>query len=86
MYDYVAAFGMFSLSIESGFASPDIIVLCLYTWWEVIPATILLVLFWSVGKTHKTITIGSVAAPKHDDDFVMEGEGKSIQEEPERTF
>ena len=53
------------------------VMLALYIWWEIVPASILLMLFWNVGKKYKTVVIGSTTAPRDHDDFVLEGREKN---------
>jgi len=51
----------------------------LYIIWEIIPCSILLILFWSTGKTHKDVVIGSAIPPNGGaDDYLTDEEASGF--------
>ncbi|KAL6044073.1 putative Transmembrane 7 superfamily member [Balamuthia mandrillaris] len=49
VYNVLAAFGVISLAVESGFAWQDGIVFMLFFVWEIIPASLVILLFWRIS-------------------------------------
>uniref|UniRef100_A0A7S4IRS0 THH1/TOM1/TOM3 domain-containing protein n=1 Tax=Vannella robusta TaxID=1487602 RepID=A0A7S4IRS0_9EUKA len=79
IYDFITAFDVWKVDIDSGFSFDDFVVFGMYFSWEVVPCVILLILFWSVGKKHRGVVLGSKNTQKSADEY-------SLDEEPSGFF